>query len=73
MNREKEIQEELDKEWGQLDRIERMLKFLCIRARIKDFRAIEKESFMPLHGKGLTRLRRLVANSPDITDILEKK
>ena len=58
---------------SQLDRIERMLKFLCIRERIKDFKEIDDASAMPLHGKALERLKRLIEKSPDISDIIEAK
>lgn len=54
-----------------LDRIERMLKFLCIRARVMDFKDVEDASAMPLHGKGLARLQGLLKASPDISDILK--
>ena len=55
MSKEKELQNELERNWGQLDRIERMLKFLCIRARVMDFKDIDDTSAMPLHGKALLR------------------
>ena len=73
MNREKKIRDELEKYWGQLDRVERMLKFLCIRARVMDFKDIDDASAMPLHGKALVRLQKLLRASPDISDILEGK
>ena len=56
---------------NQLNRIERMLKFLCIRARVMDFKDIDDASAMPLHGKALTRLRKLLKASPNISDILD--
>ena len=71
MSKEKELQDELERYWGQLDRVERMLKFLCIRARVMDFKDIDDASAMPLHGKALTRLKKLLKASPDISDILE--
>ena len=55
----------------QIDRIEKMMKFLCIRARVMDFKDVDDASFMPLHGKALTRLKKLLKASPDISDILE--
>ena len=58
---------------SQLDRIERMLKFLCIRARVMDFKDLDDASAMPLHGKALVRLKKLLKASPDISDIIEKK
>ena len=73
MSKEKEIQNELERYWSQLDRVERMLKFLCIRARVMDFKDIDDASAMPLHGKALVRLQKLLKASPDISDILEGK
>lgn len=68
MSREKEIQDELDKYWGQLDRIEkvcdqnnRMLKWLIAEAIHTD-------------GDVLDEMRlKAECNQPNIMDILEGK
>ena len=61
MSKEKEIQDELEKYWGQLDRVERMLKFLtvcqCLSQPLDWFEAIKKSKW----------------TLPDISDILEEK
>ena len=67
---EKEVQKGL-RLIDQLDHIERMLKFLCVRARVMDFKDVDDASAMPLHGKALTRLQELLKASPDISDIIE--
>ena len=36
MSKEKELQDELEREWGQLDRVERMLRYLCQRINPRD-------------------------------------
>ena len=61
MNREKEIQDELDKYWGQLDRIEKMLKWLVAEMIHTDKDVVDE---MRLKAE---------CNQPDIMDILEGK
>ena len=59
MNREKEIQDELDKYWGQLDRVEKLLKWIAIELihqRVWSTSAVETPY-----------------SHPDISDILEGK
>lgn len=63
MNKEQEIQDELEKYWGQLDRIERMLKWVII-----DSMMVDEESLI-LSDKG----HKLKKQLPDISDILEEK
>lgn len=66
MNREKEIEAELDKYWGQLDRMERMLKWLIGAQKINLYDS--GQYFLLPHDK-ITA----VHNLPDISDILEEK
>ena len=61
MSKEKEIQDELEKYWVQLDRIERMLHWLVAEMIHTDKDVIDE-----------MRLKA-VCNQPDITDILESK
>lgn len=68
MNKEKEIQDELDKYWGQLDRVEkmcdqnnRMLRWLIAEMIHTDKDVVDE---MRLKAE---------CNQPDITDILEGK
>lgn len=66
MSREEEIQDELEKYWGQLDRVEKMLKWLCIMEK-----AILHDSW--LTEDDATRIKHYSKNLPDISDILEEK
>lgn len=61
MNREKEIQDELDKYWGQLDRIEKMLHWLVAEMIHTDKDVLDE---MRLKAE---------CNQPNISDILEGK
>jgi len=61
MSKEKEIQDELEKYWGQMDRIERMLKWLVAEQIHTDKDVVDE---MRLKAE---------CNQPDIMDILENK
>lgn len=61
MNKEKEIQDELEKYWGQLDRIERMLRWLVAEMIHADKDVVDE-----------MRLKAQ-CNQPDISDIFESK
>ena len=61
MNKEKELQDELDKYWGQMDRIERMLHWIVAEMVHTDKDVVDE-----------MRLKA-ACNQPDISDILEKK
>jgi len=72
MNREKELQDELEKYWGQLDRIEKMLKWLVVR-RVFDDEMIMKNN--PMYDERIRKIptTRFPTSAPDISDILEEK
>lgn len=71
MNREKEIQGELEKYWGQLDRVEKLLKWLVVKVLARDMEQDEHhgESREEIFGNMHTLSKKL----PDISDILEEK
>ena len=61
MSKEKEIQDELERYWSQLDRIERMLHWLIAEMIHTDKDVVDE-----------MRLKA-ACNQPDIMDILERK
>ena len=59
MNKEKELQDELDKYWGQMDRVEKLLKWIAIE--------------LMHQRKWIKNARGTPHLHPDISDILEEK
>lgn len=75
MSKEKELQDELERYWGQLDRVERMLKWLVVRKELDylshdlEHNEYKKEYRKPI----LDNMFKLGKHLPDISDILEGK
>ena len=75
MSKEEQIQDELERYWGQLDRIERMLKWLVVRREL-DYLShdLEHNEYREEYRKPiLDDMFRLGKKLPDISDILEGK
>lgn len=75
MSKEKEIQDELEKYWGQMDRIEKMLKWLVVMKEL-DYLShdLEHNEYRDEYRKPILEdMFRLGKELPDISDILEER
>jgi len=66
---EREIQNELDKYWGQQDRIEKLLMWLVVHQKMVEMllESIEEIKVIP------SKWAKLLKQLPDISDILKEK
>ena len=70
MSKEKELQDELERYWGQQDRIERMLKWTVIHLKMIERGQLAGMNYSPeATGK---QVDELVGQLPDISDILNQ-